>query len=84
MRTTISVSEPLLANAKRLASERGMTLSEVIEDALRSHLARGGAQASLGEFRLPTVRGTLVNPDIDLDRTSALLTAEDEADYGQR
>lgn len=54
-----------------------MTLSILIEDALRHQLAQTQPQ-SHPEFRLHTVRGKLVNPELDLDRTSSILAAEDE------
>ncbi len=78
MRTTISLPDPLLDNAKRRASERGVTLSVVVEDALRVHLAEPGVSDAC-EFRLVTMRGRLTNPALDLDRTSALDVAGDEA-----
>ncbi len=80
MRTTVNLPDTLLKNAKRRATERGVTLSSLLEDALRSHLSAKrppGASA----FRLYTVRGRLVQPDLDLDRTSALLAADDESAY---
>ena len=79
VRTTISLPVPLLENAKRRAAARGVTLSAVVEDALRSHLA--GAEVSAPPFRLFTVRGRLVNPNLNLDRTSALLVADDQSAY---
>ncbi len=39
MRTTISVDDHLLASAKRRARQRGQSLGEVVEDALRRELA---------------------------------------------
>ena len=80
MRTTVSLPDPLLENAKRRAAERHITLSGLIEDAVREHLARSEGPAP-EVFRLHTVRGKLVNPRLDLDRTSALAAADDEADY---
>ena len=82
MRTTVSLPEPLLENAKRRAAARGVTLSAVIEDALRSHLTE--AEASAPPFRLHTVRGRLVNPNVNLDRTSELLALDDEADFSRK
>ena len=79
----MSVSKPLLERAKRRAVARGVTVSVVVEDALRSHLSETARRAA-EPFHLPTVRGTLVNPDLDLSRTSALLLADDEAAYGPR
>jgi hypothetical protein len=36
------------------------------------------------KFRLRTVRGKLVNPAIDLDRTSALVAGDDETRFAVR
>ena len=83
MRTTVSIADPLLENAKRVAEARGVTLSEVIEDALRGHLGRRAPQSGK-PFRLPTVRGKLVQPRLNLDRTSELVAADDERAYGRK
>lgn len=80
MRTTVDLPEPLLNSAKRRAAERGVTLRAIIEDALRGHLASKRA-ASAPPFQLFTVRGRLVRPDLDLDRTSALLVEDDTASF---
>ena len=72
VRTTISLPARLLENAKQRAAERGVTLSALVAEALRG---------LLGAFRLYTVRGTLVDPHMDLDRTSALVMVEDEASF---
>ena len=81
MRTTISLPEPLLENAKQLAAERGMTLSALLEVAVRNLVLAPNRASSAPPFRLHTVRGRLVNPSLDLDRISALVVAEDEASY---
>jgi len=83
MRTTISLPDPIFKNARRLAQERGVTFSVVVEDALRS-LLTSKPNSSASGFRLHTVRGKLVNPDLDLDRTSSLILADDEAEFGTR
>jgi hypothetical protein len=82
MRTTIDLPEPLIQNAKRRASERRVTLSALVEDALRSHLA-ARPKRSDAPFRLHTVRGKLVRPDLDLDRTSALVVLDDESEFAR-
>jgi hypothetical protein len=79
MRTTVTLPEPLLENAKRFAEERQMTLSALVEDALRCRLSEK-ASPSRPEFRLYTVRGKLADPALDLNRTSVLLT-DDEAEH---
>jgi hypothetical protein len=82
MRTTVDIAEPLLDNAKRRAAERGVTLSVVLEDALRQHLAtRPNVEAP--PFKLITFRSELVDPNINLDRTSELITRDDEEEYGK-
>ena len=83
MRTTISVPDPLLRSAKREAEVRGVTVSVVVEDALRKFLSQSAGPPT-PPFRLPSVRGKLVNPDLDLDRTSALLLTDDETSYREK
>jgi|HubBroStandDraft_4_1064222.scaffolds.fasta_scaffold501834_2 hypothetical protein len=78
MRTTISLPDPLLENAKQLAEQRGITLSALLQDALQQLFSRKPATPA-PPFHLYTVRGKLVNPNLDLDRTSALVAADDEA-----
>ena len=80
MRTTISLPNALLENAKQLAAERRITLSALLEDALRCQLALH-TPSSASSFRLHTVLGKLVNPNLDLDRTSHLVELDDEARF---
>jgi hypothetical protein len=76
------VPDPLLRSAKRQAEAQGVTVS-VVEDSLRSFLSQESHPHAV-PVRLPTVRGNLVNPDLDLDRTSALLVADDETHYRRK
>jgi hypothetical protein len=77
MRTTVSISDELLAAAKRRARERGQSLGSVIEDALR----RQFATVRDDECR-PTVPvfdgGTGPRPGLDLTSNRALSEALDE------
>lgn len=82
MRTTIDLPEALLDNAKRCARERGITLSVFLQDALRYQLTRSDAPSHTA-FRLPTVRGRSISPDVELDRTSSLIVVDDELTFGQ-
>ena len=82
MRTTINVAETILERAKAAAVGRGVTLGELFEDALRAYLA-ATEKPSPAPFRLHTVRGRLANLNLDLDRTTALLLADDEAAYNK-
>jgi hypothetical protein len=54
MRTTVAVDDHLLGAAKRRARERGQTLGQVIEDALRRELAE---QAPAEAVAVPVFRG---------------------------
>jgi hypothetical protein len=80
MRTTVSLPDPLLENAKQSAAQRGVTFSVLVEDALRLILANS-PPATAPPFRLHTVRGKLVDPNLDLNRTSALAVQDDEAGF---
>jgi len=83
MRTTISLPDALLENAKQYAAERRTTLSALLEDALRRQLALH-PPSSASRFRLHTVRGKLVNRNLDLDRTSQLVELDDQAQFKQK
>lgn len=83
MRTSVSLPDPLLENAKQSAAERGITFSMLVEDALRLLLAKGPS-GTLAPFRPHTVRGELVDTGLDLNHTSALAVQEDEANFRQR
>jgi hypothetical protein len=82
MRTTITADVSVIEKAKAAAVGRGVTLGQLLEDALRSYLLRSDEVAP-PPFQLHTVRGQLVQPNLDLDRTSALLVADDESAYGK-
>ena len=74
MRTTIRLDDPLLREAKREASRSGMTLTAIIEEALRERLARTASAAGpRSRVQLPTFRGQGLGPGVDLDDSAALL-----------
>lgn len=76
MRTTVSIDDELLESAKRRAAERGKTLGQVLEDALRRELA---APAPTERPTVPVFRGgTGPRPGIDLTSNRALHEALDE------
>jgi hypothetical protein len=81
MRTTVRLDDALLTAVKRLAVERGTTLTAVFEEALREKLAHAGALAlNAAAPVLPTYRGKGPRAGIDLHDTSALLDLMDHAD----
>lgn len=77
MRTTVSISDELLVAAKRRAAERGQTLGEVIDGALRRELTAAAARR-LGPA-VPVFRGgTGPRPGVDLTSNRGLQDALDE------
>ncbi len=73
MRTTIRIDEQLLKKAKLLAIQRKVSLTAVIEDALRESLARQNAAGQRPPVHLPTFRGKGLHPGVDLDDSASLL-----------
>ena len=70
MRTTIAVDDHLLEGAKQRARERGQTLGQVIEDALRRELAK---PARSEPVEVPVFRGgNGPLPGVDLRSNRAL------------
>jgi carbamate kinase len=82
MRTTISLDGHLLDLAKQRARERRTTLGKVVEEALRAALTERAEEATQ-PFELVTFHGDGPQEGIDLDRTSALLAAEDVMQYAR-
>jgi len=80
MRTTVRLDDQLLTKAKRLAAERGTTLTAIIEDSLRETFARRATHRRRSKFRFPTFRGGGLQPHVDLDDTAALLDLMEERD----
>jgi hypothetical protein len=77
MRTTISISDELLAAAKRRARERGQTLGEFVDGALQRELSE--APKASNAPPVPVFRdGTGPRPGIDLTSSRALHEALDE------
>lgn len=80
MRTTVSLDDHLLAEAKELASRGGRTLSAVVEEALRESVLRS-RRAAEGErdFELPVSElGGGTRPGVDLDSNASVREALDE------
>ncbi|MCK9487534.1 MAG: type II toxin-antitoxin system VapB family antitoxin [Dehalococcoidia bacterium] len=80
MRTTISIDDDLLAEAKAIAARSGRTLNAVVEDALREAFARRRAskrERRVAEF--PTFYGGGgLRPGVDLDDSASLLEIMDD------
>jgi hypothetical protein len=80
MRTTITLPDPVLENAKQRARERGITLSEFVAEAVQRHVVKQNTSGERPPFRLITVSGKAL-PGVDLSRPSALIVEDDEEQY---
>jgi hypothetical protein len=80
MRTTLDLDDHLLKEAKRLAAERGTTLTAVMEDALRIIVRRGDKADQRRRVRLPTfgVPGEDFMPGVDISDNAGLRELMDE------
>lgn len=77
MRTTVAISDELLAAAKRRARERGQTLGQLLDAILRRELAVG--EGVRDRPAVPTFRGgTGPRAGLDLTSNRALHEALDE------
>ena len=73
MRTTLNLDDQLITQAKILAARNGVTLTQVIEDALRVALFRSPEAAPEDPFRIDAARGPRkLRPGVDLYDNAAL------------
>lgn len=71
MRTTVDLPDHLLVEAKKLAAERHLSFTRIVEESLRSYLAEQRMQKPMAEVKpLPVLREPV--PLVDLDDTSRL------------
>lgn len=83
MRTTVTLEDELVRQAKVVAAESGQSFSEVLEDALREKLTR--RRASPKRLRkLPTFRGRGAAPGVDLSDNAATRAFELEWEIKDR
>jgi len=81
MRTTVRLNDSLLTKAKKMALERGTTLTALIDEGLRYVLSlKGKQQAKVRRYtKLKTVKGTGVCENVELDSYASLLDRMDDA-----
>lgn len=75
MRTTVSIADPILTQAKELARNRGQSLGQIVEQALRRELAVAPGPSKA--VHLPAAGGGGVKPGIDLTSNRAIYEAAD-------
>ena len=80
MRTTIRLSDDLLAQAKEAAVKSGRTLTAVIEDSLRLALASSKTHPKRRQIRLPSSGRGWLRPGVNLDSNAELLDIMDGID----
>ena len=72
MRTTIRLPDQLLAKAKQQAAGGGITLNDLVVDAVRAALAIKPGRVSESARTWPTFRGQGVHVGVGLDSNAAL------------
>jgi len=82
MRTTVSIDDHLLTQAKHLAARTNRTLGQVIEDALRVSIHEEAPASEPSRVALPTFGGTGLQPGVDLEDKEAMLELLDESPSG--
>jgi len=82
MRTTITIDEALLAEAKELAARERRSMSDIVDEGLRFVIAQRKEAAEQAPIKLPTVGGGGILPGVDLDDSAALLDLMDRNDSG--
>ena len=77
MRTTITLDDRLLAQLKRRASESGTSVSKLVEQAVRLFVRTPRTAAAPESFELVTFGAGGRFSRQNIDKTAALLEAED-------
>ncbi|MGB5550940.1 MAG: type II toxin-antitoxin system VapB family antitoxin [Thermoanaerobaculia bacterium] len=80
MRTTVRLDDDLLREAKRHAAEKGMTLTALLDQALREILASRARTPEPDRIELPSFKGRGLQPGVHLDDAAALLDLMDRDD----
>ena len=84
MRTTITLDDRLLAQLKKKAAESGTSVSGLIEQAVRLFIRAAPAARGRERFELVTFGAGGRFSARNIDRTPALLEADDIERFGRR
>jgi hypothetical protein len=79
MRTTVAIADALLESAKQHAAERGVTLSELVEEGLGMVLSATSKTKTARPFVLKTVGSVSSRPFPTPQEIAEVLEAEDAA-----
>ena len=79
MRTTLSINDNLLKEAKKRSIKRNCSLGEVVDEALRLSLfsQKKTGNASQTTRPLKTFKGSGIQPGVELNNSASLLEAMD-------
>jgi hypothetical protein len=81
MRTTITLDDALIREAKLAAAKSGKSLNKLVEDAIRDTLARQKMVKPRQYIELPVFKGGRgARPGVDITDSAALLDLMDRAD----
>lgn len=83
MRTTISLDDRLLAQLKKRAADSGTSVSRLVEQAIRLLMRTPPPQAQQERFELVTFGAGGRFSQQNIDKTSALLEADDVKRFGR-
>jgi hypothetical protein len=78
MRTTIRIDDALYREAKAQAARTGRTVSDLIEDAVRTSLRRRPKRGKRQRTQLPVFGGGGLMPGVDISDSRALRDKMDE------
>jgi hypothetical protein len=87
MRTTLTIDDHLLSEAKAVAARTHRSIGSVFEDALRQMLARAdGPPSATGPVSLPTDGGSGLQPGVDLENKDQIaeLLGDNELGHQER
>lgn len=73
MRTTLSIEDGLLEEAKIRARQRKTTVGAIVNEALRLGLLRANEKTTAGSPPLKTFRGNGLQAGVDLHNSAGLL-----------
>lgn len=80
VRTTLRLDDELLREAKRYAAKNDMTLTSLMDRALRETLSKARHTGGSEAIELPTFDGRGLQPGIDLDDAATLLELMESGD----
>ena len=78
MKTTLNLNDRVLDKAKRRAAREGITLTRLVEDALRARLSASNKRKTPFKLQLHTVKGDSP-PSVDFCDRNALYDVIDDA-----